>query len=63
MYGTLRLTLLSASKGTVNIGMKNYLDEYDFKMDGRLIRDFALLHRYVCGNSASQFHDLGSNQE
>jgi hypothetical protein len=41
VYGTLRLTLLDAKTGTVFIGGKIFLDEYDFTSDGRLLRDFA----------------------
>jgi hypothetical protein len=40
-YGTLKLTLQNANSGTVHIGGKNFLDEYDYKMDGRVLRDFA----------------------
>lgn len=42
VYGTLKLTLLDRNSGTVFIGLKNsYMDEYDFKMDGRFFRDIA----------------------
>ena len=40
VYGTLKMTLIDAKQGKVLIGDK-YLDEYDFKMDGRPFRDFA----------------------
>jgi hypothetical protein len=41
VYGTLKLTLKDASSGTVHIGGSNYMDEYDFSMDGRPLRDAA----------------------
>lgn len=42
VYGTLKLTLINNRTGAVYIGGSNsYLDEYDFKMDGRLFRDIA----------------------
>jgi RHS repeat-associated protein len=41
VYGTLKLTLVNANSGTVHIGGKKYLDEYDYSMDGRPLRDFA----------------------
>ena len=41
VYGTLKLTLQNANTGAVHIGGKNYLDEYDYSMDGRPLRDFA----------------------
>lgn len=42
VYGTLKLTLINKNTGAVYIGRKNsYMDEYDFKMDGRLFRDIA----------------------
>ena len=40
-YGTLKLTLKDAKSGTVHIGGSNYMDEYDFRMDGRPLRDVA----------------------
>ncbi len=41
VYGTLKLTLIDANTGEVYIGGPEYMDEYDFKMDGRPVRDFA----------------------
>lgn len=41
VYGTLRLTLLDATNGIVQIGNSKYLDKYDFNMDGRFLRDIA----------------------
>jgi len=41
VYGTLKLTLQNANSGTVHIGGKNFLDEYDYSMDGRPLRDAA----------------------
>ncbi|MGY0426681.1 MAG: RHS repeat domain-containing protein, partial [Polaribacter sp.] len=41
VYGTIKLTLLDPNTGEVFLGRANYLDEYDFKMDGRYARDFA----------------------
>lgn len=41
VYGTIRLTLKNASTGNVHLGGEKYLDEYDYKMDGRLLRDIA----------------------
>ncbi len=41
VYGTLKLTLKDASSGIVHIGGSNYMDEYDFRMDGRPLRDAA----------------------
>ena len=41
VYGTLKLTLMNAKTGAVHIGGQNYMDEYDFTMDGRWARDFA----------------------
>ena len=41
VYGTLKMTLVDAEKGKVFIGLKSYMDKYDFNMDGRFFRDFA----------------------
>jgi len=41
VYGTLKLTLQNANSGTVHIGGKSFLDEYDYSMDGRPLRDAA----------------------
>lgn len=41
VYGTIKLTLKNASTGNVHLGGEKYLDEYDYKMDGRLLRDIA----------------------
>ncbi|TCC96389.1 hypothetical protein [Pedobacter psychroterrae] len=41
VYGTLRLTLTNAATGAVHIGGQTYIDEYDFKIDGRPFRNFA----------------------
>ncbi len=41
VYGTLKLTLENANSGIVHIGSEKYLDEYDYSMDGRPLRDFA----------------------
>jgi len=41
VYGTIKLTLLNATTGDVHIGEKKYLDEYDYKMDGRILRNAA----------------------
>jgi len=41
VYGTLTLTLIDKQIGTVRIGGNNYLDQYDFEMDGRTFRDMA----------------------
>ncbi|MGB5990630.1 MAG: RHS repeat-associated core domain-containing protein [Marinifilaceae bacterium] len=41
VYGTLKLTLKNANSGTVNIGCKEFLDKYDYSMDGRLLRNIA----------------------
>lgn len=41
VYGTLKLTLVDASTGAVRIGGSSYLDEYDFRTDGRWARDLA----------------------
>ena len=41
VYGTLKLTLKDAKTGEVHIGGPNYMDNYDFSMDGRPFRDFA----------------------
>ena len=41
VYGTLKLTLINEKTGEVHIGGPNYMDKYDFKMDGRRFRDFA----------------------
>jgi hypothetical protein len=41
VYGTLKMTLIDAQTGKVHIGGADYLDKYDFNMDGRLFRDFA----------------------
>ena len=41
VYGTIKLTLVDANTGEVHIGGSNYMDKYDFKMDGRPFRDFA----------------------
>ena len=35
------LTLTDVEKGTVHVGGSQYMDEYDFEMDGRWLRDFA----------------------
>jgi RHS repeat-associated protein len=41
VYGTLKLTLQNANSGSVHLGGSKFLDEYDFSMDGRPLRDFA----------------------
>ena len=43
VYGTLTMTLIDGKTGKVLIGSpkNDYLDKYDFDMDGRLFRDFA----------------------
>jgi len=41
VYGTLKLTLLDADNGIVYLGSKNFMDKYDFNMDGRFFRDIA----------------------
>lgn len=41
VYGTLKLTLTNANTVEVNNGGQNFMDEYDFRMDGRPLRDLA----------------------
>jgi RHS repeat-associated protein len=41
VYGTLKLTLLNANTGSVHLGGKTFMDEYDYKMDGRPLRNAA----------------------
>ena len=41
VYGTLKMTLSNVDKGEVHIGGEKFMDEYDFTMDGRTLRDFA----------------------
>lgn len=37
----MKLTLTNANTGAVHLGGQTYMDEYDYKMDGRPLRDFA----------------------
>ncbi len=41
VYGTLKLTLVNCNTGEVHIGPSTFMDKYDYKMDGRALRDFA----------------------
>jgi len=41
VYGTLKLTLKSSTTGAVHIGGAKFLDEYDYRMDSRGLRNFA----------------------
>ena len=41
VYGTLRMTLVDPATGKVHLGTSKYMDEYDFTMDGRIMRDIA----------------------
>lgn len=40
-WGTLKLTLLDPDQGEVHIGGDTFMDQYDFRMDGRPLRDVA----------------------
>jgi RHS repeat-associated protein len=41
VYGTIKLTLVDANTGAVFLGGTEFMDHYDFDMDGRIVRDFA----------------------
>lgn len=41
VYGTLKLTLLNAKNWCHKIGGSKFMDLYDFKLDGRILRNFA----------------------
>lgn len=63
MYGTLKLTLTNAGTGAVHLGGQTYMDEYDYKMDGRPLRDFATWAGRPGGeNSGKSFFIYGYGQ-
>jgi RHS repeat-associated protein len=63
VYGTLKLTLLSANTGSVHLGGNTFMDEYDYKMDGRPLRNAATwVGRPGGENSGKNFFIYGYGQ-
>ncbi len=63
VFGTIKLTLLDANTGAVHLGGQTYLDEYDYKMDGRIFRNFATWAGRPGGeNSGKDYYIYGYGQ-